>query len=110
MGSKKVYEARQNKLSSATESRQLSAITSDDLTFAITRGVMAATQQNKSNLIQGNQSEHEENEWALNFGKNAYKNRSSTNSSNKKQRIVKKILSGVRVLSSITARDFLNDF
>ena len=67
---------------------------------------MAATQQNKSDLIQGNQSEHEENEGALNFGKNAYRNGFSTNSSNKKQRIVKKISSGVRVLSSITASDF----
>ena len=67
---------------------------------------MAATQQDKSDLVQRNQSEHEENERSLNFGKNAFRNGSSTNSSNKKQRIVKKISSGVRDLSSLPASDF----
>ena len=84
MGLKKIYEARQNKQSSAAGSRQIYAITTDDLAFTVTRGVMAATQQNKSDLMQGNQSEYEENEGALNFEKNVYINGSSTNSSNQK--------------------------
>ena len=67
---KKIYEVRQNKQSSVSGSRQISAIITDDLTSVVTRGVMAATQQDKSDLVQGNQSEHEENEGALTLEKN----------------------------------------
>ena len=44
---KKIYEARQKRQSNAVGSRQLSAITTDYFNFAVTRGVMAATQQDK---------------------------------------------------------------